>query len=423
MGVCVGQGACGALPNTGGQGCARPTGARGRGGVCSRGIFRARQERDLEQKLRIAIAGTGFGEKYLIGLKALPQVEVVGVYSRRAERAREMAERFHLPYATRHFEALLELPDLDAVAVVTPNSTHAEFVRAGLAAGKHVICDKPLALTAQEAEGLHQMAERVGVRHVTFVPYRFSPAAMAIKQAMAEGQVGRVLRVRASWGIDLRGEPLRWRFQSRLAGPGVAADLGAHMLDLVTWWVGPIRRVLGHCRTLVLERPAEVGGRPRPVDVPDECWSLMEFAQVGVGSISLSWNAKRDQKIEIEGERGTLVYESPSLLQWLEGQGPFQPRVMLIRPGETGRKAEQRLPILSHFSTPEAALAYMFREIVPYLMGEEKVESVATFREGTEVLRVIDAIVASDRVGGWLEIGSSSAQTPTLGAAEQTRPA
>ncbi len=358
----------------------------------------------MERKLRIAIAGTGFGEKYVTGLKALPQVEVVGIYSRRPERAAAMAERFQIPYSTRHLHVLLALPGLQAAAVVTPNSTHAEFVRAAVQARKHVICDKPLALSAQEGAELCQLAEAVGVKHVTFVPYRFSPAAAAMKAAIEDGQIGRVIKVKANWGVDLRGEPLRWRFQSKLSGPGVVADLGAHVLDLVTWWVGPIRRVLGRCRTLVPLRPTEVGGRMKEVDVPDECWALLEFASAGVGSVALSWNEQRDQRIEIEGERGTLIYESPSLLQWLEGKGPFRPSVTLVRTGEAGRRAQLPLPGLPEFSAPEPALARMFGDIVSYLLGDEKTEPVATFQEGAEVLKVVDAIVASDQAGRWLEV-------------------
>ena len=358
----------------------------------------------MERKLRIAIAGAGFGEKYLTGLRAIPEVEVVGIYSRRAERAAEVAERFQIPYSTRHFHVLLELPDLDAVAVVTPNSTHAEFVRAALRARKHVICDKPLALSGEEGADLCRLAESARLKHITFVPYRFSPASLAMKQAMVEGQIGRVLKVRASWGVDLRAEPLRWRFQSKLSGPGVAADLGAHVLDLMTWWVAPIRRVLGRCRTLVPERPAEAGGRMRPVDVPDECWSLLEFAQAGVGSVALSWNEKRDQKIEIEGERGTLVYQSPSLLQWLNGKGSFQPSATLVRPSESARTTILPMPDVKEFVSPDAALAHMFRQIVSYLMGNEKADAIATFCDGAEVLRIIDAAVESNEVGRWLEV-------------------
>lgn len=355
----------------------------------------------MERKLRIAIAGAGFGEQYIVGLKAIPEVEVVGVYSRRAERATELAEKHQIPYSTRHFHVLLGLPGLDAVAVVTPNSTHAEFVRAALEAGKHVICDKPLGLNGAEAEELRQLAEQSGTRNVVFVPYRFSPAAMAVKRTLEEGQIGRVLNVKASWGVDLRGEPLRWRFQSKLSGPGVVVDLGAHILDLLTWWVGPIRRVLGRCRTLVPQRPAEVGGRMRPVDVPDECWTLVEFAKAGVGSVALSWNQKRDQRVEVEGERGTLIYDSPSMLQWLSGRGPFNPSATLVSKGEAGRHAPLPLPDAQDFTSPEAALAHMFRRIVAYLRGGEKPEALATFGDGANVLAVVDAIVASDPAGQW----------------------
>ncbi len=357
----------------------------------------------MPQRLRIAIAGTGFGEKYATGLIANPEVEVVGVFSRRAERAAAMAEKFEIPFSTRHFENLLEIPHLDAVAVVTPNSTHAEFVQAAAAAGKHVICDKPLALIAPEGAELLRAADEAGLRHVAFVPYRFSPAAAAMKQATAEAQAGRVVNVRASWGVDLRGEPLRWRFQRKLSGAGVLADLGAHLLDLLTWWVGPIRRVLGHCKTLVPKRPAEIGGRTRKVDVPDECWALLEFAGAGVGSLALSWNAARNQQIEIEGDRGLLAYTSPSLLQWLSGRGQFDPSADFTLAG-VGRTTSLPLPGRESFATQQDALAKMFQEIVSYLKGGEKPQSVATFRDGTDVLRIIDALEDSANQGCWVEV-------------------
>jgi len=357
----------------------------------------------VEGKLRIALAGVGFGEKYLVGLLPNPDVEVVGVYSRRQERAAEIADRYRLPFHTRHYPELLQHPRLDAVAVVTPNSTHAEFVLAALRARKHVICDKPLALNAAEGVELRQFADAVGVRHVTFVPYRFSPAALAMKQAMAEGRVGRVIRVRGAWGVDLRNEPLRWRFQSRLSGPGVVADLGAHLLDLLVWWVGPIRRVLGRCRTHVPERPAEVGGLMKAVDVPDEASALLEFAGSGVGSVNLSWNARRDQKVEIEGDVGTLTYESPSLLQWLDGKGPFTPSVTFLPRG--GAKPEQLpLPQMPYFDTQPRALAWMFMHVVSYLRGEPKPDPVATFTDGAAVLQVMDGMVESGETGKWLEV-------------------
>lgn len=357
----------------------------------------------MAQKLRIAIAGTGFGEQYAVGLQANPDVEVVGVFSRRLERAAAMAQRFGIPVSTRNFEDLLKIPYLDAVAVVTPNSTHAEFVREAIRARKHVICDKPLAMNGEEAAELYRLAEAAAVKHVTFVPYRFSPASVAMKTAAGAGQMGRVVSVTATWGVDMRDEPLRWRFQRKLAGPGVIGDLGAHVFDLITWWVGPVRRVLGRCKTLVPIRPAEVGGRRRKVDVPDECWTLLEFASAGIGSAKLSWNAKRGQLIEIEGDRGELVYQSPSLLQWLRGRGEFAPSAKLALVPDSAHVAD--LPMRTEeFARPEAALGRMFRDVVSYLRGDEKPECVATFKEGTQVLRVIDAIEDSNRTGKWVEL-------------------
>ncbi|UCC69311.1 MAG: hypothetical protein JSV79_05195, partial [Armatimonadota bacterium] len=205
------------------------------------------------------------------------------------------------------------------------------------------------------------------------------------------------------WGVDLREEPLRWRFQRKLSGPGVLADLGAHILDLVIWWVGPIRRVLGRTKTLVPKRPAEVGGRSRKVDVPDECWALLEFAGAGVGSLALSWNAQRNQQIHIEGDRGLLSYQSPSLLQWLEGRDEFDPSVEFALAG-VGRSTRLSLPGREDFSRHQDALARMFGDLVSYLKGGERADAVATFRDGTEVLKVIDAMEQSGETGDWVGV-------------------
>ncbi len=359
----------------------------------------------MAQKLRIAIAGTGFGEQYAVGLQASPDVEVVGVFSRRLERAAAMAQKFGVPVSTRNFEDLLKIPYLDAVAIVTPNSTHAEFVREAIRARKHVICDKPLAMNGEEAAELYRLAEAAAVRHVTFVPYRFSPASVAIKTAAQSGQVGRVVSVTASWGVDLREEPLRWRFQRKLSGAGVVADLGAHIFDLMAWWVGPIKRVLGRCRTLMPIRPGEVGGRRRRVDVPDECWVLLEFASAGIGSAKLSWNAGRSQVVEIEGDRGQLIYESPSLLQWLQGKSGFAPSAKLALAPKSARVTD--LPQQNKdFARPEDALARMLGDVATYLRGGEKPDCVATFRDGAQVLHVMDAVEQSNRTGKWVELPS-----------------
>jgi len=173
------------------------------------------------------------------------------------------------------------------------------------------------------------------------------------------------------------------------------------------WGVGPIRRVLGRCKTLVPERPSEVGGRRRPVDVPDECWALLEFDGPGIGSVKLSWNAKRNQTAEIEGDRGRISYESPSLLQWLDNRGDFHPTAHLALSPEAGRSAE--LPVdMADFGRPEAALGRMFRDVVSYLKGGEKPDCVATFRDGAAVMRVIDALETSDRRGAWVDLAEDT---------------
>jgi predicted dehydrogenase len=139
------------------------------------------------------------------------------------------------------------------------------------------------------------------------------------------------------------------------------------------------------------------------VDVPDECWSLVEFGQAGVGSVRLSWNGRRNQHIEIEGDRGGLAYESPSMLQWLEGKGEFDPSVGLSRPSGPTAVSHLPMPGKEHFTDQADALARMFADVVEYLRGGERSDLVATFRDGLEVLQIIDAVERSGALGNWVE--------------------
>src|SRR6187402_3291831 len=181
---------------------------------------------------------------------------------RDATRVADAANRLGWESTETSWRALVERDDIDLVDVCTPGHTHAEIVIAALEAGKHVLCEKPLANTVEEAEAMADAAERAlsrGVYAMVGFTYRRVPAATFARDLVASGAIGTVNQVRASyrqdWLVD-PSVPLAWRLQKDLAGSGALGDIGAHAIDLAQFITGQrLTSVSGVMETFVTERP------------------------------------------------------------------------------------------------------------------------------------------------------------------------
>ncbi|MET7362787.1 Gfo/Idh/MocA family oxidoreductase [Streptomyces sp. NPDC005562] len=242
---------------------------------------------------------------------------------------RAAADRLGWAAAETDWRALIAREDVDLVDICTPGDSHAEIAVAALEAGKHVLCEKPLANTVEEAEAMAEAAERARARgQVAMVGfnYRRVPALSLARRMVAEGRLGALRHVRLTylqdWLVDA-GFPLTWRMQKDRAGSGALGDLGAHIVDLAQFLVGePVAGVSALTETFVRERPllegassgltAEAGSRVGPVTVDDAAVFTGRFASGALASFEATRFAagrKNALRVELNGSDGSLAFD------------------------------------------------------------------------------------------------------------------
>ncbi|MEU8952906.1 Gfo/Idh/MocA family oxidoreductase [Streptomyces sp. NPDC048518] len=242
---------------------------------------------------------------------------------------RAAADRLGWAAAETDWRALIAREDVDLVDICTPGDSHAEIAVAALEAGKHVLCEKPLANTVEEAEAMAEAAERARARgQVAMVGfnYRRVPALSLARRMVAEGRLGALRHVRLTylqdWLVDA-GFPLTWRLRKDRAGSGALGDLGAHIVDLAQFLVGePVAGVSALTETFVRERPllegassgltAEAGSLLGPVTVDDAAVFTGRFASGALASFEATRFAagrKNALRVELNGSEGSLAFD------------------------------------------------------------------------------------------------------------------
>jgi predicted dehydrogenase len=244
---------------------------------------------------------------------AIPEVRVL--CGRDLAGTSAMAERYSIPRVVTDWRELVADPAVDLLINTAPNALHAEPSIATLRAGKHVLCEKPLARTAEEAERVLEAARTARGTSMVGFNYRFVPALRLARQMIEEGRLGPIHHFR---GVYLKGSgpdrqaPLKWRHQHEMAGFGALGDLASHTLDLARWLVGEIGAVSGITRTFVPERPLGDGrGRLGPVTVDDAVAALLEFKNGAMGTVEATRFApghKNNQTIEVNGSLGSIRF-------------------------------------------------------------------------------------------------------------------
>ena len=215
----------------------------------------------MTASVRVGVIGTSWITDYihLANLKSHPQADVVALCGRNRERANELAAKYGIPRVFTDWQDMLTHGGLDAVVIATPDDQHYPMTMAALDAGLHVLCEKPLALTQEQAQAMYEKAEAAGVKHMTFFTYRWVPQYQYARELMEQGYVGRPfhcsVRIVADWA---RGRDYSWRFDRQRA-TGTLGDLGSHAIDLARWFCGDIVRVSAHLGTYVMRAGPEGG--------------------------------------------------------------------------------------------------------------------------------------------------------------------
>jgi predicted dehydrogenase len=224
-----------------------------------------------DSSIGVAVIGAGMaGRSHAAGYRSaptlygegLPEVRLVAIADVNPTFAADTARRFGYERAEDSWEAVAKAPDIDVVSVVVANPLHREIVEGLLAAGKHVLCEKPMAPTVEDAEAMVAAAEASGRETGIGFVFRRSPAINAIRDQVASGAIGRPVHFNGhywcDYGVD-PGAPMSWRYKGG-PGSGALSDIGSHLIDLAEFVCGPIRSVRGAVlSTFVTERALPLG--------------------------------------------------------------------------------------------------------------------------------------------------------------------
>lgn len=349
----------------------------------------------------------------------LPRRPVLAaVCGRDGEAVRAMADRHGWAATETDWRALITRDDVDLVDICSPGDTHAEIAIAALAAGKHVLCEKPLANTVAEAEAMTEAAEAAeqrGQLAMVGFNYRRVPATSLARSMVAEGRLGALRHVRVTylqdWLVDPE-FPLTWRLRKEVAGSGALGDLGAHIIDLAQYLAGePVVGVSALTETFVRERPlpggttsglsaaSEAGGGLGTVTVDDAALFTGRFASGALASFEATRFAtgrKNSLRIELNGERGSLAFDLERLneLSYHDHTEPgahagFR-RILVTEPEH---------PYLDAWWPPGHGLGYehtfvhQARDLVRAIAAGHR--PVPSFADGLQVQRVLAAVEES----------------------------
>ena len=261
-------------------------------------------------------------------LPCRPRLRVIS--GRDSEKVSRAAAAYGFESWTADWQELIRRPDVDIVDICTPPGTHADIAAAAAAAGKAVICEKPLAITYAQAASALEAVRKAGVLNAVGFNYRRLPAISLMKRMIDEGAVGTVRLLRAIWLSDEFVDPaipFDWRFDRSVGGTTIA-DLGSHLVDMATWMVGGIAEVCGQAETFIRERSS------RTVTVDDASSALVRFESGARGVFEMARTAVRrpcDFTVEVNGDRGTLVFDYTRLNELLFGDGSDDPGLYGVR--------------------------------------------------------------------------------------------
>ncbi|MBS1116027.1 MAG: dehydrogenase [candidate division NC10 bacterium] len=370
-----------------------------------------------QAKIRVGIVGPGriAGMVHLPSLKLCPErCDVVAVASRTEEKAKAFAAQWAIPRVYTDWKALFADPDLDAVVLCPPSGLTATMAKAAVAAGKHVLCEKPLGLTYADAREVEAATAGSARIHMVAFTFRFVPALRYLKRLVAEGHFGEIRHWRMSYFTDFMldpAAPVAWRNQRAQAGAGILADMGSHGIDFARYLLGDIVAVSGASRLYVRQRPSLAGGALVPVDADDACAFTVEFASGAIGTFDFNravagrggTGRANYQCIEIHGTGGAAVYELIHPFELQISLGPAMTRT------QQWARAEVPLDLRKFTGSPrnprvdDPLLGYKLDQGVAFLRAiAGETQEYPTFHDGAEAQKVVDAVEDAVRERRWV---------------------
>jgi predicted dehydrogenase len=345
-------------------------------------------------------------------LQVVPRLKTI--CGRDEAAVRQMAMKFGWETYETSWEKVVSDPEIDVIVIVAPGHMHAEIAVAAAKNGKHIVCEKPLAMTSEEARTMLETAERYDVKHMVNFNYRKVPAVMLAKQLIDEGKLGRIYSFKGMYQLDWtldENMPFTWRFDKVYAGAGAMADNGSHLIDLARYLVGEFDEVCSIMSTFIEERPAAEGSHEKKaVTTDDAAVFLARFAngaQGLFGASRLSAGHKNLLSFEINGSKGSLKFELERLnelgVYLADDPDRYQGfRSVMVTQGSH--------PYIRQWWPPGHVIGWEHTFIHQYYeffkaIGEDG-QTEISFLDGLKCQEVLDAIERADTEKRWVRVGS-----------------
>ena len=383
------------------------------------------------RSVNVGLVGYKFmGKAHSFGFKnaaaMFPEIEAVPVMKAICGRDEGAVKAAMEQYGWESFETdyrrLVARDDIDLVDISTGNNVHAEIAIAAAEAGKHVFCEKPLAMNPAEARQMLDAVKKAGVKHMVNFNYRAVPAIALAKNMIDDGLIGRVFHWRSvylqDWIID-PGFPLVWRLDKDVAGSGSLGDLAAHSIDLALWLVGEIDEVSSNLTTFIKKRPklaettgglsARASDEQAEVTVDDSAIALVKFRNGAVGTIEATRFAagnRNGNRFEINGEKGAIRFNVERLneLEYFNREDPEG-----LQGWRTINVTDGIHPYMSGWWPAGHIIGWgeTFVHQVVNLMNAIARDEMPSpnFEDGLKCQYVLEAVEKSDASGRWEKVG------------------
>ncbi|MEO2049931.1 MAG: Gfo/Idh/MocA family oxidoreductase [Pirellulales bacterium] len=337
------------------------------------------------------------------------------VCARNAESVATFANTWGYESTETDWRKLIALEDIDAIDICVPNNLHKEIALAAAAAGKMILCEKPLSMNTAEGEEMCQAVEQAQVANMVWYNYRRVPAVTLAKEIIDSGKLGRIFHYRANflqdWTIaeDLpQGGEALWRLDAAAAGSGVTGDLLAHCIDTAIWMNGSIHDVSAMTETFVKQRHHQLTGKVEAVEIDDACAFMCHFENGSLGLFESTRYARGHKALytlEINGEHASIRWDLHDLhrLEYFDHSDDSR-----VRGWRSVHVSDGDQPYMDRWWVPGLQIGYehsFVHQVADFLTGLANKEPAApTFRDALETQKVCDAVLASAKGRSWQEV-------------------
>src|SRR5438067_3714135 len=327
----------------------------------------------------------------------------------------QFADKWGYESVETDWRKLIARKDIDAVDICTPNNSHSEIALAAAAAGKMILCEKPLAMNGPEGLKMVEAVEKAKVPNMVWYNYRRVPAVTFAKQLITEGKLGKIFHYRANflqdWTIsaDLpQGGTGLWRLDVNAAGSGVTGDLLAHCIDTAVWLNGSITGVSAMTETFVKQRKHNLTGKVEPVGIDDACLFHSRFGNGSLGLFESTRYARGHKALytfEINGEHASVKWDLHDLhrLQYFDHRDQG-----IVRGWRSIHGTDGDHPYMGKWWVPGLQIGYehsFVHQVADFLAGlAERKPARPDFKDGLATDYVTDAVLKSARTGQWEKV-------------------